>query len=136
MTGRLAPAGAVRTAGDDDVVPAMRVLDGSLLDVDAATVRRRLEDGTALVAADGLVRGVLVGARRDDGVHVEALAVRRPDRRRGYGSALLDVAAGRWDRVTARFRPEVRGFYEAAGFRVEAVGDGRERLRGVRAASD
>lgn len=72
----------------------------------------------------------VVGSLALDGREVAAVAVRLDRRGEGVGRALVDAAAERRPRLTARFRPGVREFYEAVGFAVEPGADGR--LRGVR----
>lgn len=67
----------------------------------------------------------------DRGHHVEAIAVTRGRQGNGVGTALLDRLIATTDGpVTARFRPAVRPFYEAAGFDIRAD-DRTDRLYGV-----
>jgi GNAT superfamily N-acetyltransferase len=117
----------VRRAAPDDLVALARVLDGALLDLDAATVRARAAAGEVVRADhDGRAVGVLVR----DGRLVLGVAVRRDRRGEGVGRALLDRAAAATERLVADCRPGVAGFYEACGFRVvEREG----RAYGVRA---
>lgn len=158
----------VRLAHHDDHVDAMRVLDGSLLDTDAATVRERIEHEAVLVAVvgddgsenggggsdgdgsdgdgsdedgptDRVVGALVLDAPEREGVaprpeevrpdtrHVDAIAVARRRRERGVGRALVEAAVERvgCDRLTAEFRPEVAPFYEALGFRIDPLTDGR-----------
>ncbi len=144
----------VRTATPDDLVPVMRVLDGSLLDVEAGTVEERIDRGAVLVAvADGDTAGRVVGAlvldapephpaaprpeeQAPETRHAEAVAVRRRHRSSGVGTALVEAAAERCDYLTAEFRGEVRPFYESLGFDIEREGesgeDGSERYHGMR----
>ena len=117
----------VREAGAGDLVGVMNVIDGALLAVDAATVRERISEEAVLVAE---VEDRTVGALVLDGSHVDAVAVRRARRGQGIGSALLSAASERRGTVTADFRPEVRPFYDALGFDVEATGR-EDRLRGT-----
>ena len=139
----------VRLARPDDHVAAMRVLDGSLLDVDAATVRERIGRDAVLVAiaetngvddaAERVVGVLVLDAPEREGVaprpeevrpdsrHVDAIAVTRRRREQGVGRALVETAVERvdCDRLTAEFRTEVAPFYEALGFRVDPLTDGR-----------
>ncbi|WP_254536377.1 GNAT family N-acetyltransferase [Halomarina litorea] len=133
----------VRTATPDDFVPVMRVLDGSLLDVEATTVEERIDRGAVLVAvADGDTAGRVVGTLVLDTLephpaaprpeeqapetrHVEAVAVHRRHRSAGVGTALVEAAAERCDYLTAEFREEVGPFYESLGFDVERGNSGR-----------
>jgi GNAT superfamily N-acetyltransferase len=78
-----------------------------------------------VAAADGRIVGALVL----DGEHVAAVAVRPGRRGQGVGTALVEAAAARRDRLTADFDSGVRPFYESLGFDVERS-DGR--CRGVR----
>lgn len=123
----------------------MRVLDGALLDVEAATVETLLREDAVLVSeVDGRVVGVLVAAPAgvdvrptdapapDRGARVVAVAVRRRRRRRGIGSALVAAATDRWEPLLATFDPDVRPFYASLDFEIRPVGDEPERLRGVR----
>lgn len=119
---------AVREATDDDLLEVVSVLDAALLDLGASAVGRRIDAGTVLVAVEeGRVLGACVCVRREDGVHVEAIAVRQARRDQGIGSALLDAAAERWGRLTANFDAHVRPFYESLGFAVEDGPGGRYR---------
>ena len=117
----------VRRATDADLLAAARVLDAALLEVPYDRLRAAVAAGDALVAArDGSVVGVLVlGPSEAPGArHVEAVAVRRPDRRAGVGRALVEAAVERAGALTADCRPAVAGFYRALGFAV-AERDGR-----------
>jgi GNAT superfamily N-acetyltransferase len=117
----------VHRADPDDLVALMRVLDGTLVEVDAERVRTRAAAGEVLRADDG---GWVVGVLVRDGALVRALAVRRDRRRQGVGRALVERAATETDRLVADCRPRIAGFYRACGFRVvEREG----RAYGVRA---
>jgi peroxiredoxin/ribosomal protein S18 acetylase RimI-like enzyme len=117
----------LRRGTNNDVVAAMRVLQGALLDVDGSTVRDAAPEGEILLAEDGdWVVGALV--IRDG--HVEGVAVRRERRGEGIGSALVEAAVADEDgTVTADFRAGVRGFWKGIGFEVEQEGS---RFWGVR----
>ena len=119
----------IRPARPDELLAVRRLLDVALLEVEG--VERRLGAGDVLVAVDdGTVVGAAVLAPQGDGVHVEAIAVRRRRRDRGVGTALIEAARERYGRLTAEFDPDVRPFYESLGFDVKpAADDGR--LRGV-----
>ncbi|MFB6073117.1 MAG: GNAT family N-acetyltransferase [Halobacterium sp.] len=107
----------------------MRVLDGANLEVSAGVVEDRIDAGTVLVADDeNRVVGALVAVPRDEGAHVEAVAVRRRRRDQGVGSRLVESAADRWTPLTADFDRRVKPFYEKLGFDCEERGD---RYRGV-----
>ncbi|MWG34418.1 GNAT family N-acetyltransferase [Halomarina oriensis] len=125
----------------------MRVLEGALLEVDAATVRERIERGAVWVAVVGeredsserVVGALLLDTPDREGVaprpeevrpdrrHVEAVAVTHQRRGRGIGRALVEgcVEETGCDRLTAEFRAEVEPFYEALGFDVDELDEGR-----------
>jgi GNAT superfamily N-acetyltransferase len=112
----------VRRAADETA--AVRgILDAAMLRVEDAA----LEEGTTLVAA---VENRLLGALVLDGEEIVAVAVRPGRRGQGVGTALVEAAADRRERLTAGFDPGVRPFYESLGFEIECD-DGRCRgLRG------
>ena len=128
----------VEPATPDDRLDVLRVLDAAMLATDAATVDDRIAAGDALVArserTDGVV-GALVATRpAPDRLHVDAVAVRRPRRGRGVGSALVAAAVRRGESdpaveaVTAAFDADLRAFYAALGFAIRSVdssGDSR-----------
>jgi GNAT superfamily N-acetyltransferase len=119
----------VREANSRDHLGAMRVLDGANLAVDGDVVADRIDAGRVLVADDAnRIVGALLAVPRDDGAHVEAVAVRRRRRGQGIGSRLVSRAADRWRPLTAAFDPGVKPFYDDLGFDCERRGD---RYRGV-----
>ena len=134
---------SVESATTADRLDVLRVLDAAMLETDASTVDDRIAAGDALVArserTDGVV-GALVAVRPDsDRLHVDAVAVRRPRRGRGVGSALVAAAVRRGESapaveaVTAAFDAELRAFYAALGFAVRPAdpsGDSPDRLLG------
>lgn len=136
----------VRTATVEDRLVVHRIIDGSMLAVE--DVDGRLEAGDALLAVrpgsqDGDERplGTLVLEPIDGGWEVLAVAVRRPHRDRGIGTALVEAADEREGRIVAEFDPSVRSFYESLGFSIRAVGgersdggadSGKKRYRGER----
>ncbi|GAB3705978.1 GNAT family N-acetyltransferase [Halorubrum pallidum] len=135
-------------ATPDDRLDILRVLDAAMLETDAETVAAAIDAGAALVArfdrTDAVV-GALVAVRPDsDRLHVDAVAVRRPRRGRGIGTALVATAVRQADRdpvidvVTAEFDADLAEFYRGLGFDVVSVGDGEEagRLRGSRRVGD
>ncbi|MFB6094767.1 MAG: GNAT family N-acetyltransferase [Halanaeroarchaeum sp.] len=113
----------VRVARPADHVDVMNVLDGADLAIDADTVSRRIEAGTVLVAGRRRPVGALVAIPRREGVHIEAIAVRRRRRGGGIGTALVESAHDRWGRLTATFDPPVRPFYESLAFDLEDRGE-------------
>jgi ribosomal protein S18 acetylase RimI-like enzyme len=117
----------VRPATEADLLAAARLLDAALLDVPYDRLAAAVEADEALVAArDESVVGVLLldAPEAQASRHVEAVAVRRADRRAGVGRALVEAAARRAGALTADCRPDVAGFYRALGFAVEER-DGR-----------
>ena len=111
----------VRRAADETAV-VRGILDAAVLRVEDAA----LEEGTTLVAA---VEGRLLGALVLDGEEVLAVAVRPGRRGQGVGTALVEAAAARRERLTAGFDSGIRPFYESLGFEIECD-DGR--CQGVR----
>nr|WP_254282969.1 GNAT family N-acetyltransferase [Halomicroarcula limicola] len=108
----------------------MNVLDGAALAVDAETVRASMGSGGTLVAVSEDGERVL-GALVLDGCRIEAVAVRRRRRGQGIGTALVEAAGERRERLTAAFDADVRPFYAKLGFEIED-GDESGRLRGER----
>ncbi|MFC7172443.1 ubiquitin-like small modifier protein 2 [Haloplanus litoreus] len=100
----------VRPASNDDHLAVMRVVDGAVLEADAATVRDRIGRGAVLVAT---VEGRVVGALVRDGDRVTAVATRRRWRDRGVGTALVSAALAERGRLVVEFDPDVRPFYES-----------------------
>jgi GNAT superfamily N-acetyltransferase len=126
----------VREATPDELAAVLGVLDGAALETDADRVRDRLDAGDVLVAASDSsgvddAAETLVGALVLDGEEVANVAVRRRRRGQGIGTALVEAAAARRDRLVAEFDSDVSPFYESLGFDVEAVDD-TDRRRGVR----
>jgi GNAT superfamily N-acetyltransferase len=108
----------VREATVRDLPDVMNVLDGAVLEADAASVRDRIADDAVLVAVSENGRRVL-GALVLEGDHIDAVAVRRRRRGQGIGTALVEAASERRDRLTAAFDADLRPFYEELGFAVE-----------------
>jgi GNAT superfamily N-acetyltransferase len=116
----------IREASPRDHLGVMQVIDGANLELSAETVERRIEADRVLVADDdNRIVGALVTVARDDGAHVEAVAVRRRRRGQGIGSGLVEAAAEHWTPLTAEFDPDVRPFYDDLGFDVEERGERR-----------
>lgn len=123
---------SVRPAAVADLPDAMNVLDGAALAADAGRLRSAIDREEVLVAVAGdpgaeRVLGVLVL----DGEEITAVAVRRRRRDRGIGTALVEAAADRRDRLVAEFRTDVRPFWESLGFAIEPAAE-PGRYRGVR----
>ncbi|MBX0322756.1 GNAT family N-acetyltransferase [Halomicroarcula sp. F13] len=110
----------VREATVADLPDVMNVLDGAALSIDVATVRESIaEDGVLVVVSEDGER--VLGSLVLDGEHVAAVAVRRRRRGQGIGTALVEAAADRRERLTATFDADVKPFYEGLGFTVEPV---------------
>lgn len=120
-----------REATVDEIPGIANVLDGAALAVDHDRLRERVRGGDALVAVrSGASSAPVLGALVLDGERVAAVAVRPNRRGQGIGSALVESARNRRDRLTAEFDAELRPFYERLAFAVEPAGD-PARLRGV-----
>jgi GNAT superfamily N-acetyltransferase len=112
----------IREAAGEDLPAVMNVLDGAALEIDVETVRAGIDgDGTLVAVSDD--GGRVLGAVVLDGGHVVAVAVRRRRRGQGLGSALLEAAAERRERLVAEFDADLRPFYEGLGFAVEHTGE-------------
>lgn len=122
---------AVREANPGDVLGVLNVLDAAALEIEYDRVRAGVEEGAVFVAVpDDEPDGIALGALVLDGDHVEAIAVRPNRRGQGIGTALVEEAASRRERLTATFDAAVRPFYEQLGFAIErSVDEGR--CRGV-----
>lgn len=108
----------VRDATVGDLPDVMNVLDGAALSIDVETVRAGIDgDGVLVVVSEDGER--VLGALVLDGAHVEAVAVRRRRRGQGIGTALVEAAADRRERLTVAFDADVKPFYEGLGFTVE-----------------
>jgi len=112
----------VRPAEPDEKTAVRGILNAAMLSVDETALR----EGTTLAAvADSRLLGALVL----DGEEIDAVAVRPGRRGSGIGSALIEAAADRRERLTAGFDPGVRPFYESLGFEIECA---EGRCRGIR----
>ena len=152
----------VREARPGDADSVIRLLDAAMLAFDRERTRRRVADGDVLVAVvhghnreerrastdsdtagrdDRVVGACVLHDPAGGPTEVEQIAVHRSRRGRGIGTALVEATATRTDgQLVARFREDVRPFYESLGFAIDAPeGAGeddpedpdRERLRGV-----
>lgn len=119
----------VRTATDEDLLAVLTVLDGGLLQVELAGLGRRLAEEQVLVAVS--TAGTVLGALALDGTEITAVAVRRRRRDQGIGTALVEAAARRRDRLCAEFDGRVVPFWRSVGFHVESLPE-PDRYRGCR----
>ena len=139
----------VRPAHDDEHLTVRRILDAAVLrygDLDRREGLVAVENGserpeggsgrgdehaaaveTAEDDVGGLKDGRVLGVLVLDGAEIEAVAVRRRRRGQGIGTALVEAAADRRDRLDAVFDAHVCPFYEALGFDVERVEEKRYR---------
>lgn len=130
----------VRQATGDDLAAVLGVLDAAALETDVERVREGIDRGDVLVAVAGSddadtddsdttdadtadSDGPVVGALVLDGREIATVAVRRRRRDQGIGTALVEAAAARRDRLVAEFDENVRPFYESLEFDVEPVDD-------------
>jgi len=118
----------VREARPGDLASVLGVLDAAALRTDRDRARASIDRGDTLVAVrvgsatdpdtpDRPVLGALVLV----GDEIEAVAVRRRQRDRGVGRALVARAADRRDRLVAAFDANVCPFYETVGFDVSPL---------------
>jgi GNAT superfamily N-acetyltransferase len=115
----------VGPAREGERATALGILDMANLQLDREAVMAG-EHEVLVATTDGRVLGALVL----DGERVAAVAVRPGRRGQDIGSALVEAAAARRDRLIAAFDSDLRAFYEGLGFTVERVEAGR--YRGVR----
>lgn len=116
----------IRPATPDDRAAVANVVDASLLEVDDDILTDALDSDDVLVAVEESSRPVL-GALVLDGDRIAAVAVRRRRRGQGIGTALVEAASERRDRLVAEFDERVRPFWETLGFDIEAIGEDRYR---------
>lgn len=125
----------VRPADPAERPSVANVLDGAALEIRDALLERALADDAVLVAVpddtepDAAPR--ILGALALDDEEIVAVAVRRRRRGQGIGTALVEAALTRRERLVARFDADVRPFWESLGFAI-APTDVAGRLRGVR----
>ncbi|MFB6083763.1 MAG: GNAT family N-acetyltransferase [Halorientalis sp.] len=118
----------IREATVEDLPAVLTVFDGAMLATDVDAVRAAIDRGDLLVAATD---GRVLGACLLSGEAIEAVAVRRARRDQGIGTALVEAAADRRERLVAEFDPRVRPFWASLGFEIEPAEE-PDRYRGVR----
>lgn len=134
----------IREARVPELPDVLNVVDGAMLETDTGRLRGAIDRSAVLVAvADG---ERVLGALVLDGEEITAVAVRQRRRGQGIGTALVEAAANRRDRLVAEFDPRVRPFWEGLGFEIRPADspsamDGAgafppRRLRGVRESTD
>jgi len=126
----------VREATTADRLDVLNVLDGANLATDIDRVADALARGDVLVAVADTEREAgdnqrVLGALVLDGEEITAVAVRRRRRDQDIGTALVEAASQRCDRLVARFDPGVRAFWDALGFEIAPLPQS-DRYRGVR----
>lgn len=132
------PARNVREANLSELPAVLNVLDGGFLQTDYEATESAIETGDVLVAVEESDTGdeqsadsaEILGALVLDGEEVVAVAVRRRRRGQGIGSALVDAARNRHERLVVHFRESVRPFWESLEFDIEST-DEDGRFRGV-----
>lgn len=122
----------IRPADPSERPAVANVLDGAALEVDEALLEDALAVGDALVAvavadeSDGTSDSSRVlGALILDGDEIVAVAVRRRRRDQGIGTALVDAAEDRRDRLVAECDAGVRPFWASLGFEIAPTANGR-----------
>lgn len=121
----------VRPASADERGDLTAILDAATLETDPDTVRESVAADRALVAVvEDRVLGGVVTVPAENGVEIDAVAVRPGRRGQGIGRALVEAVCERHDRVVAEFDAKVRPFYEKLGFEIGRVG--KQRFRGRR----
>lgn len=118
-----------RTATTDDLLAVLTVLDGALLQVDLADLRRAVAGERVLVAVSS--GGTVIGGLVLDGDEITTIAVRRRRRDQGVGTALVAAAARRRCSLYAEFNERVVPFWRSVGFEVEPLA-ASDRFRGHR----
>ncbi|EFW93727.1 hypothetical protein ZOD2009_01250 [Haladaptatus paucihalophilus DX253] len=118
----------VRAATGDDHLDVLRIVNGAMLEIDAAAVEQKIESGDVLVAEDEgrLLGAAVLDAAADRPTHIGAIAVRRARRGQGIGGELIAAAVEREGALTADFAPKVRPFYESLGFEIEEMAERNE----------
>jgi GNAT superfamily N-acetyltransferase len=117
----------VRGADADDRAAVRNVIDGANLELPADTLDAALGGDGALVAESADGEPTVLGALVLDGERIAAVAVRPGRRGQGIGTALVDVASGRRERLVAIFDPDVEPFWRSLGFDIHRRGDSRRR---------
>lgn len=125
----------IREATPEELPAVLNVIDGALLSVDIEQIERQLETGGILVAVEGDERGRgkqrqtgnqrtaerVLGALVLEGGEIRALAVRRRRRGQGIGTALVEAARDRRDRLVAEFDERVWPFWDSLECSIEAI---------------
>lgn len=132
----------VRLAEATDALEVRRILDAAMLEY--GDVESLIDSERVLIAGDcrgesddgeRLLGALLLEPREHErGAHVTAVAVRRRQRGRGVGSALIERGLEREGRLTAHFDGDVRPFYDRLGFALERIES--DRYRGVALAPE
>jgi GNAT superfamily N-acetyltransferase len=123
----------VRVAREGELAAVLNVLDGGALATSAGRIEQAIGGGDVLVATAGESNQEerIIGALVLDGETITAVAVRPRRRDQGIGTALVEAAAQRRERLVAEFDPHVRPFWNSLGFEISPVDD-TDRYRGLR----
>lgn len=121
----------VREATPGELPAVLNVLNGGGLTTDYARTERAIAAGDVVVAVAGPAgrEERVLGALVLGGAEITAVAVRRRRRAQGIGTALVEAADDRRQRLLAEFDAHVCSFWESLGFETRGLGDGRYRGR-------
>ncbi len=119
----------VREATPGELPAVLNVLDGGGLATDYDSVERALAAGDVVVAVAGHAgrEERVLGALVLCGAEITAVAVRRRRRAQGIGTALVEAADDRRQRLLAEFDDRVHPFWASLGFETRKLGDNRHR---------
>ncbi len=120
----------IHEADFGDRAAVRNVVDGANLTLPTETLEEAIETDGVLVAFADEGAPTVLGALVLDGDRIAAVAVRPGRRGQGIGTALVEAAADRRDRLVADFHPGVEPFWRSLGFEIDRRSDGRRR--GVR----
>ncbi len=127
----------IREASADDRVGVRTVLDAGLLEIDQSVLDAAIGQSDVLVAVESRENGEspVLGALVVRDEEIDSVAVRQRRRGQGIGTALVETALERENRLVVAFDERVRPFWESLGVSLEATGD-EQRYRGTLTARD
>lgn len=123
VAGGCAMAGyTIRRATISDAIQISDLFDRTLVSHDRDAIRRQIRAGAVFTAvSDDRLLGAVIISRN----HLSAIAVIPSHRNGGIGRALVRRVQDQFPRVTAACHPQVAGFYEALGFSLYTLPNGR-----------